>query len=406
VFDRLPISDRTRLLTYRWDKIKNAALLPILMKYAQDDRDPSDLDVDEFHQVPELTLAALTHWYELDPDGARPLIIKEITRPQPRYGGRALGFLPDETLPEVDEALCTNLISAKDFDKLDHVASLIARYATPSIMPRLLRSLDKHLEDWSCDIANPILAYILRVNPELARPRIEKAVQAARRKQNPRWMLAGCDSSVLSEIAAIHYNPLLEQIAIRNLDDHNATTAVHAAQMLGKYGSAAAEAELWKRYEVWSKRCAGHESELNRAWLAGSEKVDAYRMGVGGALLQALATGHAWLADPVKLQRLKEMNKLAFVQHGVDGYLEHWDHRPLYLSFYNFGEFRGSVAQYDYDEIKSYQRLKEKLAEFPVGTQFVISSPDDTSEEAKRMDDLCQFLNDRGIELLVETFVE
>lgn len=134
---------------------------------------------------------------------------------------------------------------------------LIARYASGAILPRVLEKIDRNPGDRECGIQPEILGYILRVDPAAARPRIEKTI-AARRKNRSR-----CIRSTFTDIAAIHYDPVLEQIAIRALDDPDGATAADAATMLGKFGSPAAEAPLRQRYEKWRGRWAGHESELN-----------------------------------------------------------------------------------------------------------------------------------------------
>jgi len=114
----------------------------------------------------------------LDPAGARAAFIKEISRSRPRFGARVLGILPDETVPEVDFALAQHFAASDDSDGLSHLASLIARYATAAILPQITEKLDSKIGKWACDIQDPILAYLLRVNPTIARPRIDQAIAA------------------------------------------------------------------------------------------------------------------------------------------------------------------------------------------------------------------------------------
>jgi hypothetical protein len=114
----------------------------------------------------------------LDPAGARPAIIAEISRPRPRFDARVLGILPDETLPEVDFTLAEYLAASHDSDGGSNLASLIARYATAAILPQITETLDPKIGKWACAVQNPLLAYVLRVNPAAARPRIEQAIAA------------------------------------------------------------------------------------------------------------------------------------------------------------------------------------------------------------------------------------
>lgn len=152
MFDQLPLDAQNNLLTYRWDKIAGPQMLPILRRYAQAYRDfPQMREANAFNSL-QLSASALQHWYELDPEGARPVIIQEIIRPRPRYSARVLGILPDETLPEVDSALAQNLRVNDDFDGLANISSLIARYSTDAILPQVLEKLDPHIGKWACAI--------------------------------------------------------------------------------------------------------------------------------------------------------------------------------------------------------------------------------------------------------------
>jgi hypothetical protein len=296
MFDQLPLNEQNTLLSFRWDKIKNPALLPILKRYAQSYRDFPQMREGNAYNSLQLSASALRRWYELDPAGARPAVITEITRPRPRFGARVLGFLPDKTLPEVDFALAEHFVASDDLDGESNLASLIARYASDAILPQITEKLDPKIGKWACAIQNPILAYILRVSPVSARPRIEKAI-AARGEG-----FSGCNHELFQIVSEIQYDPLLEDIGVKSLDDPDPQVAMTAATMLGNFGSPAAESALRQRYASWSAQWVGRESELDITIAEGlNEKV--YQLGLGLNLMQALATGKAWLSDQTDLQR-------------------------------------------------------------------------------------------------------
>ena len=127
MFDQLPLNERNTLLSYRWNKIGSAAMLPILKHYAQAYQDFPEMRDSNAYASLQISASALRHWYDLDPAGARPAIITESTRPRPRYDARVLGILPDETLPEVNFALLEHLAASHDLDGSSNLASLIAR---------------------------------------------------------------------------------------------------------------------------------------------------------------------------------------------------------------------------------------------------------------------------------------
>jgi hypothetical protein len=89
--------------------------------------------------------AALAHWYELDPAGARPAILREIVRPKPRFGAAVLGILPDKELPEVEQTLVDHLLQSQNHDGSANLASLIHRYASQAMEPQVISYLDDQL---------------------------------------------------------------------------------------------------------------------------------------------------------------------------------------------------------------------------------------------------------------------
>jgi hypothetical protein len=319
----------------------------------------------------QLSATALQRWYELDPAGARSAVITEISRPRPRFGARILGLLPDKTLPEVDFVLAEHFAASDDLDGKSHLASLIARYATDAILPQIIERLDAKIGKWACGIQDPLLAYLLRVSPVSARPRIEKAI-AVRGEE-----FSACNHALFQAISEIHYDPILEEIGIKSLNDPDPEVAQTAATMLGKFGSPAAESALRERYASWTEEWTGRENELDKSFAAELDK-NVYQIGLGLNLMQALATGKAWLADKAALQRLAQQTKVRRVRHQLDGYVKTWEQEPhtIFIDSSRFG-FHARVAQYEFQSVGA---LKEKLTQFPTGTTFsLVISPTDSS---------------------------
>lgn len=152
MFDQLPLNEQNTLLSFRWDKIKNPAMLPILKRYAQAYVDYPQMRAEPAYNSLQLSGNALRRWYELDPEGARKAFIAEISRPRPRFDARLLGLLPDKTLPEVDFELAEHFLASDDLDGSSNLASLIARYATDAILPQISEKLDSKIGKWACAI--------------------------------------------------------------------------------------------------------------------------------------------------------------------------------------------------------------------------------------------------------------
>jgi hypothetical protein len=396
MFDQLPVNQQNSLLSYRWYKIRSPAMLPLLKKYAQSFRDLPEMRESNAYDSLELSASALRRWHELDPAGARPAIITEISRPRPRYDARVLGILQDETLPEVDFTLAEHFTASKDFGGSSHLASLIARYATAAILPQITEKLDPKIGKLACAIQDPILAYLLRVNPAIARPRIQQAI-ASRGEE-----FSACNTSLFQTIAEIRYDLVLEEIGIQSLDDPDPQVAMTAATMLGKFGSPATESALWQRYASWNAKLAGRESQLD---LTRGKDLDekVYQLGLGQNLMQALATGKSWMSDKIRLQRLSQQTKVRRIQQQLDRYLKMWEDPVLTISFEHGSEpypFHAQVAQY---EFQSMDALKEKLAQFPSGTTFFFSkSRAAASANDLTVAELRTFLSSHGMSVAEE----
>lgn len=227
------------------------------------------------------------------------------------------------------------------------------------------------------------------MSPESARPRLEKAI--ASRGEG----FSACNRQMFQMVSEIQYDPILEDIAIKSLNDPDPQVAATAATMLGKYGSPAAESALFQRYSSWSAQWTGREFQLDRMFSDGiDEKV--YQLGLGQNLMQAVVTGKSWLSDRTKLQRLSQLTKVPRIQQQLDGYLKIWEGQQPTI-FVDRGSSQGGfyarLAQY---EFHSMEALKEKLTQFPSDTKFFLSvSPVELPSNDKTLVELRTFLGNR-----------
>lgn len=298
-FTALKVDQQASWLEYRWDAVKDAAWLPVLRSLALQYTDFPELRLMDAYQSLELSGAALRRWYELDPEGARGAVIKEIVRPKPRYSASVLGLLPDITLPEAEHVIAQHFRATDNYEIEGNLASLLFRYAGSDAMSEVLGKATEKVGTWACDPQDKTLAYLLRVDSGIAEPLIEKAI-AARGGQNN-----ACRHMLFTEIGALQADPVLERLAIKSLADPDREVVTNAASYLGSYGLASAEQPLWRRYEEWSREWAGREKELR--YVYGAENPNLSQKGLGENLARALATGVGWLSDEAKIRRIKEL---------------------------------------------------------------------------------------------------
>jgi len=301
VFRLLPLDAQARLLEYQWKPVASAAMLPALRSILKN----TEPKLNNYQGV-ELRSLALTRLYELAPEEGRRLFLDEIHRPTPRLNKNALRLLPDETLPELDLVLATNLEEApRSGGDSEAISKLIERYATAQILPRVRAVFDAtDVGRWACEGQAALLAYFLRVDPSLGGEYLNKAL-AARGSH-----FSGCYSSTFKDVPPLHMSKEVEDAATASLDDEDAEVASQAAGVLGQYGSADAEKALWRRLEKWHEANESRSEEIREQYPGVPSRGAPALSGevlIEQALRNALANGRAWLLDAEKLKRLREL---------------------------------------------------------------------------------------------------
>ena len=159
---------------------------------------------------------ALMRLYELEPDQARGLLIKEIKRPGAIIvDPDLLAILPPGPLPEVDDALTKNLEAEHTFT----AASLLPRFASPAIYRRVKEVYLQRAGRWDCVTGADLLAYLVRANPAHATQLVEEALDTREKTQ--------CYRTLLGSIAQQYFEPSLEALATARLNDPDGTRHVY-----------------------------------------------------------------------------------------------------------------------------------------------------------------------------------
>jgi hypothetical protein len=378
-FDSLPYQQQDTMLEFRWSALDHEEMLPLIRRIAR--RDLGEVWSDK------ASAAALGRWYEMAPDEARPVVIQEILRPKPRFGARVLGILPDKELPEADQPLVEHLISSSDFFTSSNSASLIQRYGTRAVEPKVVAFLDPMVGKLPCAVQAPLLAYVLKTDPEVAKPLLERAM-AARGKG-----FTACNHSLLPDVAASQNGSMPQDIAIKSLDDPDPQVVADAAEYLKQFGSASAEDVLWARLTAWSEHWKGSEKELQ--YVPGQNMGAMYESGAGSSMVDALAAGHGWLVDEAKLRRLVDLSIGPQQRQMAEHYQSIWSTRPWSIAFIPMvGHFQ--IAQY---QESSMAAAKEKLLQFPHGSSFEWFGFGQAGED-KAFEEMSRFATEHNLKLV------
>ncbi|MFZ1035438.1 MAG: hypothetical protein WAN72_25885 [Candidatus Acidiferrales bacterium] len=390
-FRALPVDQQAFWLQYRWDAIKDPQWLPLLRGMALQFKDYSNPREMAAYQSLLASGAALERWYELDPDGARDAVINEISRPKPRYGADVLGILPDKVLPEVEDQLAQHFLATDDYEVEGRLASLLFRYADSEEWPAVASKVTENIGTWACDPQDKMLAYALRVDPEVARPLLERAIAARGPDDN------ACRHTIFSDVGTLQADRVLEELALKSLTDADLEVAQDAARYLSNHGSAAAEQPLWDRYEAWNTQWKGGEQELRVTYA--TRNPNSAQLGLGQSLALALADGLGWLSDERKLQRIAGLGVGPYVSLQAERALQEWSELPRKLTCWTAGDtVNFHVAQYD---LHSVDDLKTKLGQFPEGSQFLWSTFDSNNNSGceKSFADISEFAQQHGCRL-------
>ena len=389
-FERLPHETQMMLLERGWDRIRSPQMLAAVRRRAEVGDGP-----------------AVLRWLELDPAAATQFIRKEIVRPQPRFSSYYLR-LPDATLPGEEAKIAANFAAfanLNDDHDLVHSASLLHRYATAAVLPTVLPLIDAKLTDWSCSIQVPALAYLLKVSPDVARPRVVRVLESTQRNQ-------ACTSRVLTTLGLLQPSPVLARLAMDEIET-GGPSAADGAYYLLKHAPAEWKSKIWKQFEIWRKRvnASGAEQRVRNGKGAPGDFAN-YDLIQG--LTEAYEKAQAWVLTPEDEKNLRKLlheetsNQLACsfscgaslsvgpgpAEYAVYGRAnEGRDNEQESMEYLNSPErLNYSVKQYHCDDTK---QLEEKVLQFPTGSTFVFAY-DFTARDEKELREISNFLRGHG----------
>jgi hypothetical protein len=340
-------------LTYGWDRFRSPRMLPVLRRlYKSSDKGEYAL---------KLRSAALPCLHDLSPMEGRELFLAEIRRARPRVVAAVLVRLPDKLLPELDVALTANLQNAADAAAAGVISLLMSRYASEKALPAVQKAYEKVARQWPKEAQAPLLAYFLRVKPELGVKKLQEAAAVEKGNRDEPWR------SLLGDVAALRMHPEIERLALARLDGKDRFLAAAAARVLGRHGSVPARAALVKRLKKWHAKWRERKTELAVSGESCSEEVKGAQA-LGAELVNAIVTGRSWLTDPGRIAELEKLCLSSGPKWSVDQVRRKWKGGvAVGCALSGYGDLHLFVGQY---QRLSLHEAKELLTRFPKGTKF------------------------------------
>jgi hypothetical protein len=302
---------------------------------------------------PPIEDIALRRLYELAPAEARQLLFAEIHHPTKNLRWATQAMLPDRTLPELDDVL----VARAEAHSLDE--KLILRYATGDIVKRVEKAYVERNEELDRQklphCMSPVVFYFLQHDPTFGERELRQNLSTS-------GGFPGCYDIGFQFLDLGRYamSPALERLAIEYLASPSVPVKRGAAEVLGKYGSAAAQEPLWKTMEYFRSWWKGREELLK-------EPVGQEGMQFERALRIALAQADAWVFQEADLNRLLGLCSSEWCRQEVAEWVRSAQ-APIQVSIMpGFDRFSISVAQYS---TASDEQFRSKVSQYPPGTTF------------------------------------
>lgn len=398
-FEQLPDETQRSLLTDWWDRVDSPIMLPVVRRLAEGANGD-----------------ALLRWIELDPQNADVFIRQQIVQPVPRFSSYYLR-LPETSLPGDEKQIVRNFLALEakygnGFGEfvLARSATLVQRYATRRVLPSLLPAIDANLSNWPCSVQYPVLAYLLKVAPKMAAPRITKALAAVNKGE--------CKTNMfLSGIGFLQPSPVLERIALEQVDLGNSPLARDGADYIRLYGSKKMKPLIWQRLVRWNERVNASGAEA-RMWTGKVTPEESIQLSLVYGLTEAFERAQAWVLTPEEGRALRDLpgqkrnpseacgrhcgEELGVAEHKgpyrIDSQeITNPERIAAPLEYLNSKErLCYSVMQYRCADMKA---LEEKLLQFPKGSEFSFS-PFFSPRDRNAMNEISNFLQEHGYKVV------
>ena len=344
-FRDLPSRTQSDLLENRWSFIRSAAMLPVLREIYAHPREP--------RTDPPLQDTAVRRIYDLAPDEGRRIILSQLARPDTHLTVATLRMLPDRSLPELNNVLAARLEAHQSVDML------VLRYATGEIVQRVEKAYLKRNEEFDRlnlpHCAGPLIYYFLKYDPAFGERELRMDMEKP--AAFPACYDIGFQFRTLDRNA---YSPALERLAIEFLASPKVPVKRGAAEVLGKYGSPAAQKPLWDTLEYFHSWWKGREEQLDES--NGQEGLQFER-----ALRVALAQAEGWTLQEDGLNRLLGLCSSGWCKQEVRNWFSQASVPVAIRIMPGPDGFRAAVGQYD---TQSKEALRRKVLQFHAGTLF------------------------------------
>jgi hypothetical protein len=382
-YDQFPSDSQQYLLGQAWPLVRSPLMLPLVRRLADAGNGQ-----------------ALLRWMEFEPGPATEFMRKEVLRPAPRFSSFFLR-LPEPLTQREEVQLASNFVALTDNKALFDAATLLHRYVSKAVLPAVLPFIDAKSPGWSDSVLFPALAYLLKVSPGDALPRIEGLLRKT--NQEP-WQ-----RTFFTDIGFLEPSPLLDRLAFAQIDAGTEPLASDAIEYLRVHGSVAVKPLLWRELARWHERLVASRAEQGRYPNAASQeqmtlnRLVAEQGRLVTDLRRAFTSAQAWVFTPEDAARLsielQEPTGGPDVVSPSPGTYAIYSRPNLWLRPDEGPEYMNSTERLQYS-VNQYRcpdmhALKEKILQFPADSTFSFAY-DFTSADQAEIVEISDFLQTHG----------
>jgi len=279
-FEGLTVFAQENLLEQHWNLLRDPVLIPTLKRLLTS----TDRMTQGIHR------SLLKRLIDLSPDEARPFVIREINWPV--VDPEVLGALPDQTLPEVDQPLLSQLRALVKLGRngeffFTQKVAVAVRYATSNIYPDMLALYNDNAKQLSFSARASLLAYLAKQNERDTLPLIEQALTE---------LSADQEFDFLPELTKLYYSDAIAAILRKRLESDEPGIASHIAYLISQRGTADDQKILEARLERWRKE-----------WSTRQVEADTNQQGrIESELVSGLMRAKAWHLSPERMTELQQ----------------------------------------------------------------------------------------------------
>ncbi len=349
-FHQLSPQTQSNLLEARWNLLRTPAMLPALREIYSHPPEP--------RVSPRLQDTAARKIYDIAPAEGRRILLAEIAKPDSYLETSTLKSLPDRYLPELNDNFAARLEAGQSAD------ALIVRYATGDITQRVERAYEARNNELDAQklphCGGPLIFYFLQHDEAYGERELRKQMD-----QPAPFPICYDIGSQFYTLDGTAYSPALERLAIEFLGSPKVPVKRGAADLLGRYGSPAAQKPLWEAFEFFQSWWKGREKQLQEPQGAEGQQLER-------SLRAALALADGWLMQSDDFTRLLDL----CVSPSCKVEAAQWRELavtppPVRIGGWQ-GQFAVSIGQY---QTNSMEQLRQKLKQYPAGTSFRMPDP-------------------------------